>query len=70
MNAFDAVLFFILGGIALYMGFTNKKTTIWSSFLGRNQRERWSGGNYARLINIVTGLVCVIIGGLIIFRGK
>jgi uncharacterized membrane protein len=70
MNSFDAALFFILGGIGLYMGFTNKKTTIWSSFSSNKQGKRWIREDYAKIINIVTGLVCVIVGCLIFFKRR
>jgi uncharacterized membrane protein len=70
MNSFDAILFFILGGIGLYMGFTNKKTTMWSSFVGRSQDKRWIREDYVKIVNIVSGVVCVIIGGVILFKSK
>jgi hypothetical protein len=70
MNSFDAIIFTLLGIIGLYMAITNKKTTMWSSSKGDRLGKKISQAGYARLVNLLIGVLCLAAGIFIFLKSK
>ena len=68
MTFWDGIFLTIVGFIGLYMGFTNKKTTIWGSFTTYGRKKLTDP--FPQLINIIAGLLCSIIGILLLIKRR
>ena len=62
MKLYEAIILLLLGAIGLYRGITNKGGALWSSFRGTGFGKKLMGDDYTRMINILAGVLCLIIG--------
>jgi threonine/homoserine/homoserine lactone efflux protein len=70
MNSFDSIILILLGIIGLYMAITNKKTTMWSSTRGDRLGRKISEAGYARIVNLLIGILCLAAGVFIFLKSK
>jgi uncharacterized membrane protein len=68
MTFWDGIILIIIGLIGLYRGFTNKKTPIWKSF--NTHGQKWLGVFSPQFINIISGILCTIVGVLLLIKNR